>query len=184
MRGRAIRLLGCILLAALALPRLAAEEMPRAKRAHGRRETVLAGIDLPRWKLKDVEKLYGPPDHVDKTPTPPGFSEIEYVWEKPERNKLAVRTRSETGKPERLVEIDVWGEQPTGPLGKTGRGLALGDDLSTVEKTYGKRYEVLRPADPGPLALWFAWDEDFNLSLDFDGHRRVSHIQVSRNEDD
>jgi hypothetical protein len=166
------------------VPRLAADEIPEAKRARGRRETVLAGIDLARRKLADVEKLYGPPDHVDKTPTPPGYAETEYVWEQAGRNRLAVRTRSEGSGPERLVEIDVWGEKATGGLGRTGRGLALGGTRRRVEQVYGRRYEVLRPADQGRLALWFAWDEDFSLNLDFDEHQRINHIQVVRNEDD
>lgn len=175
------------LAAALAVmaPRLGADEIPRAKRARGRRETVLAGIDLARRKLADVEKLYGPPDHVDKTPTPPGYAETEYVWEHPGRNRLAVRTRSEGSRPEHLVEIDVWGEEPTGGLGRTGRGLTLGSSQARVEQLYGRRYEVLRAAEPGKrLALWFAWDEDFSLNLDFDENQRVNHIQVVRNEDD
>jgi hypothetical protein len=171
----------------LGLPRLAADEIPEAKRARGRREIVLAGIDLARWGLAPIakiEKLYGPPSHVDKTPTPPGYSETEYVWEKPGRNKLAVRTRSEGSGPERLVEVDVYGEKPTGRLGRTGRGLTLGCTMRCVEKLYGKRYEVLRPAGQGRLAVWLAWDEDFNLNLDFDEHQRINHIQVSRNEED
>ena len=171
-------------LLALGLQRLAADEIPEAKRAHGRRETVLAGIDLARWNLPRVEKLYGPPDHVDKTPTPPGYAETEYVWEKPGRNKLAVRTRSEGSGPERLVEVDIYGEKPTGRLGRTGRGLTLGCTMRCAEKLYGKRYEVLRPAGPGRLAVWFAWDEDFSLNLDFDEHQRINHIQVEKNEDD
>jgi hypothetical protein len=167
------------------LPRLAAEEMPREKRAHGRRETVLAGIDAARKSLADIKRLYGPPDVVDKTPTPPGYSEIEYRWERPGRNRLAVRTRNEEGEPERLVEIDVWGEKPTGRLGRTGRGLALGDTLRSVERIYGRRYEVLRPAGPGRrLAIWIAWDDDWNLHLDFDEHQRIDHIQVAKNEED
>ncbi|HZF11513.1 MAG TPA: hypothetical protein VFE33_22210 [Thermoanaerobaculia bacterium] len=174
-----------LLVVSLVLPRLLpAEEMPLEKRAHGKRETVLAGIDLARKTLADVQRLYGPPDHVDKTPTPPGFSEIEYVWERPGRNRLAVRTRNEEGEPERLVEIDVWGEKPTGRLGRTGRGLPLGCSLQCVEKIYGKRYEVLRAADHGRLAIWIAWDEDWSLNLDFDDHQRVNHIQVARNEED
>jgi hypothetical protein len=169
---------------AVAAPHLQADEIPEAKRARGRRETVLAGIDLARKKLADFEKLYGPPDHVDKTPTPPGFAETEYVWEPPGKNRLAVRTRSEKNGPERLVEIDVWGEEPTGALGRTGRGLTLGSPQSRVEAIYGRRYEVLRPATEGRLALWLAWDEDFSLNLDFDENQRVNHIQVVRNEDD
>ena len=178
-----ILLLFALLLSALALG-LSAEEMPQAKRAHGKRETVLGGIDLARKTLEDVKRLYGPPDHVDKTPTPPGFSEIEYVWERPGHNKLAVRTRNAENEPERLVEIDIWGEKPTGRLGRTGRGLPLGCTLRCVERIYGKHYEVLRPADRGRLAIWLAWDEDFNLTLDFDAHQRIHHIQVARNEED
>ncbi len=192
---KALRLL---LLATLALavvleimaPRLGADEIPEAKRARGRRETILAGIDLARRKLADVEKLYGPPDHVDKTPTPPGYAETEYVWEHPGRRsptspRLAVRTRSEGSRPEHLVEIDAWGEEPTGALGRTGRGLTLGSTQARVEQLYGRRYEVLRAAEEGKrLALWFAWDEDFSLNLDFDENQRVNHIQVVRNEDD
>jgi len=173
-----------LVLLATGLPRLAAEEMPEAKRARGKRETVLAGIDVARRTLKDVEKLYGPPDVVDKTPTPPGYSEIEYRWERPGRNKLAVRTRNAEGEPERLVEVDVWGEKPTGRLGRTGQGLTLGSTLRAVERIYGKRYVVLRPADQGRLALWIAWDDDWSFHLDFDEHQRINHIQVARNEEE
>lgn len=184
-RRRWLSLLAALVLAVLALAQLlVAEEMPKEKWAHGKRETVLAGIDLARRTLQDVKKLYGPPDHVDKTPTPPGYSEIEYTWERPGRNKLSVRTRNEEGEPEQLVEIDVFGEAPTGRLGRTGRGLALGCTMRCVEKLYGKRYEVLRPADPGRLAIWIAWDEDFSLTLDFDAQQRINHIQVSKNEEE
>jgi hypothetical protein len=180
-----------VLLAALAfcalaaLPRqLAGDEIPAEKRARGKRETILAGIDLAHRSLRDVKRLYGPPDKVDKTPTPPGFSEIEYTWERPGRNKLAVRTRNADGEPERLVEIDVWGSRPLGRTGRTGQGLTLGCSMDCVEKVYGRRYEVLRPAEEGNLAVWLAWDEDFNLTLDFDQHQRIDHLQISRNEDD
>jgi hypothetical protein len=165
-------------------PRLGADEIPEAKRARGRRETVLAGIDLSRRTLAGVEKLYGRPDVVDKTPTPPGYSEIEYRWERPGRNQLAVRTRNADGEPEHLVEIDVWGEKPTGRIGRTGQGLTLGSTLRAVERIYGKRYEVLRPAGQGRLALWIAWDDDWSLNLDFDEHQRVNHIQVEKNEEE
>ncbi|HEV7515184.1 MAG TPA: hypothetical protein VGR07_02685 [Thermoanaerobaculia bacterium] len=183
MRPLGLRLLVCAALA-LAVARLAADEIPEEKRARGKRETVLAGIDIAQRTLADVKKLYGPPDHIDKTPTPPGYSEIEYVWEKPGRNRLAVRTRNADGEPERLVEIDVWGEKPTGRLGRTGQGLTLGRTMRSVERIYGKRYEVLRPADQGRLAVWLAWDEDWSLNLDFDEHQRINHIQVVKNEEE
>jgi hypothetical protein len=193
LRPLPLRLLVCAALGlglalTLGAPRLGADEIPEAKRARGRRETVLAGIDIARLQkapIAKIKKLYGAPDVVDKTPTPPGYSEIEYRWERPGRNKLAVRTRNEDGEPEHLVEIDVWGEKPTGRLGRTGQGLTLGSTLRSVERIYGKRYEVLRPGDKGRrLALWIAWDEDWSLNLDFDEHQRINHIQVVKNEDD
>jgi hypothetical protein len=188
MRPLGLRRLVCAMLGlamALAVIRLGADEIPEAKRARGKRETVLAGVDIARRTLVDIKRLYGAPDIVDKTPTPPGYSEIEYRWERPGRNKLAVRTRNADGEPEHLVEIDVWGEKPTGRLGRTGQGLTLGSTLRAVERIYGKRYEVLRPADPGRrLAIWIAWDEDWSLNLDFDEQQRINHIQVVKNEDD
>ena len=71
------------------------------------------------------------------------------------------------------MEIDVWGQKATGGsdrlgrlgrLGRTGRGLTLGGTRRRVEQVYGRRYQVLRPADKGRLALWLAWDEDFSLN--------------------
>ena len=67
--------------------------------------------------------------------------------------------------------VDVWGAG-VGSIGKTGRGLALGDGISRVMQLYGPRFQK----DPHSITL--QWKDETTLVLDLDEKGRIIHIQL------
>jgi hypothetical protein len=129
-----------ILMLILAGP-TAADHLPEKLLATGQPEKILAAINLEKTKFDDVVRMYGPPTREVKVPNNPAWT--GYVWETA-RAKLEVSVnRGPAG--DAIGDVYIEGTD-SGPMGSTGRGLRLGDDMRTLKRIYGSRFEVSHPS--------------------------------------
>jgi hypothetical protein len=117
---------------------------------HPHSETVLSGIDVSRTNgqgaIEILVRALGQPtrqeiDAQDKRVH-------HYYWEG-DGPWLRVTEMSATDKPTdllppRITSVDVWGAHPSGNVGVTGAGLALGATLNDARRIYpfGFKYEA------------------------------------------
>ena len=114
-----------------------ADHLATKDQAKGKPEKVLAGINLDRSKIADVIKLYGKPSNVTKEPSIPNVVDTShYYWMKGSA-KLHVVVYGNY-----IALIEVEGSPGAGQIGRTGRGLKIGDDLADVRRIYGPKYKV------------------------------------------
>jgi hypothetical protein len=129
-----------ILMLILAVP-TAADHLPDKLLASGKPEKILAAINLEKTKLDDVVRMYGPPTREVKVPNNPSWT--GYVWETT-RAKLEVSVnRGPAG--HAIGDVYIEGTD-SGPMGSTGRGLRLGDEMHTLKRIYGSRFELSHPS--------------------------------------
>ena len=155
------------------------DHFPASKLALGNPEHVLGGVDVYSDKIASVIARLGKPAKTDSTTSPDyprGSGERSYEW-RSEGVRLRVgteyRTDQQTG---RVIEsapmvVDVWGSGG-GRLAKTGRGLALGDQIATAKSAYGSRYER------DSHSITFQWKDETTLVMDLDDSGRVVHMQL------
>ena len=126
---------------------------------HLHSETVLSGIDVSNTNgpraLETLVKTLGQPtrqeiDAQDKRVR-------HYYWEG-DGPRLTVTEMTATDKPTgslpRITSVEVWGTHPSGDIGVTGAGLALGATLSDTRRIYpfGFKYAA---TGLGPTARMF-----------------------------
>lgn len=142
----------------------------RVQYARGKPDTVLSGIDVcntPMWKV--FAKL-GKPDRIEH----PG-NEPDFIWEQG-GVKLIV---SEYAYLEGLVPnfVQVSGKAPVGPIGRTGRGLALGASLADIRQIYGRHFPV--DVYRGVRHVSVLWkDSGDALYITLDKNNRVDRIEL------
>jgi len=160
-----------------------ADHLPEKLRSKGTPETTLAGINLKTTKLNDVISMYGPPTREKIAKNNPYW--IGYVWELPQ-TKLEV---SVDHGPNGTQIHDVYIEgRGNGHVVTSGSGLAIGDNINTIERIYGriyqrrtlgkniseKRTEFTGVTDANQR-ITFQWSsEEFTLSLGLDSNGNVS----------
>ncbi|MBZ5696846.1 MAG: hypothetical protein LAN36_15980 [Acidobacteriia bacterium] len=170
------------------------------QRARGKVESLLCGINVNWTPIARVLEKYGKPiklpDYPNESPNPPGGGERKYEWDFESGITMVVYTMysdKPTGTPqdpfpagEYAYAVDVKGSSPRGELGRTGRGLALGDTLDRVKRIYGPRfllgqntltrfnYVVIQWIDPRTRK-----EDDTTMDIDFDSHGRISHIELA-----
>lgn len=119
-------------------------------------ETVLSGIDVSRTNgqraLEALVKALGQP--IRQQIDPQDKHVRHYYWEG-DGPWLRITEETLMGKPTdlfppRITSVEVWGTYPSGNIGVTGAGLALGATLSDARRIYpfGFKYEAasLRPS--------------------------------------
>lgn len=82
--------------------------------------------------------------------------------------------------------VEVWGERAQGSIGRTGRGLALGDSMAKMKRLYELRCECGRYVSGtgdqdthGERYEYYAqyqWGEKVKLDIDADAEGRIVHI--------
>jgi len=128
-----------------AMPLTPGDELPDRLLAHGKQECALAGINVISSTVERAEASLGKPTSEEVTfPEQKGIAgEKTYVWRK---SDVVVTLKTEFIHDPRLKGR--FGESPelvtvegsNGAIGRTGRGLKLGDRLSETEKTYGSGF--------------------------------------------
>jgi hypothetical protein len=126
-----------LLLTSLVSTSALADHLPERLLANGKPEVVLAGVDLERAGIDDVIRLYGPPSRKLKFLNNPAWT--GYIWEA-RRAKLEIGINSGPNG-DRITDVYVQGTD-RGPMGTTGRGLKLGDELTELKRLYGDHFQV------------------------------------------
>jgi hypothetical protein len=147
IRAKKFARLGLVSFAVLLviMPLISGDELPDNLLAHGRQERLLAGMDVLSATVAQAEEWLGKPTQEQVTdPEQKGIAgEKTYVWEKP-LVKVTLKTgflhdaRVKGRYAESPEVITVEGSD--GSIGRTGRGLKLGDKFSQVEKLYGHKF--------------------------------------------
>jgi len=129
---------------------------------------------LLRQDRKAVEAALGKPFHQDKRPN--NITAYAYHLNGLKGNYLVVFVYEEKRSiyNNKILEIELTGEEPSGPTGFFG--LALGDSTEKVESVLGKPTEV-RHEDDVNVDLWDFKNE--NYSLEFTPSQRLYSIQIN-----
>jgi hypothetical protein len=115
------------------------DRLPKSKLAQGKEETKLAGVKVYETSIQQVLHRFGKPTQQREVfpATQDVAGERQYMWRK--RNvTLTIETQFLPKSGEYVSSIIVEGTD--GTLGKTGRGLRLGDDYRAVRRIYGDHY--------------------------------------------
>ncbi|MGA3371384.1 MAG: hypothetical protein ABSC48_06430 [Terracidiphilus sp.] len=122
------------------------DELPASKLARGTAEHLLAGIDIFKTSVGEATKRLGEPTRVRETypATEKIAGDREYVWEKP---GVTVELRTEFFRSSELQKSDgeftsvITVTGTNGAVGRTGRGLKLGDPINAIARIYGNRFD-------------------------------------------
>lgn len=156
-----------------------ADHLPPNQQARGNPEKRLAGIHLERHKLTDVIRMYGKPSKVSKQPGPPDISLTDYYWRtgKGQLHVLMDRSYGLT----RIGWVEV--EGAIGPVGQTGAGLKIGDDLADLRRIYGPRYKVRNIPNLKIHDVMVQWSkEEFSLVAELDRKGKIKKLSLSAPE--
>jgi hypothetical protein len=132
---QALVIVGC------AVPGVAGEHLPDSQIAIDSEDSVLAGINVNSTSLEQVLKTFGKPAEMrDETPATEGVpGSRTYVWRK--RSLVLTLGTFVHGKPnlpDLIFYVSVAGTDSA--IGKTGRGLKLGERNIDINKCYGNRF--------------------------------------------
>ena len=182
--------------------RCRADHLDRIHHALGAAEVLLSGVHInsPRHGvINEVGVYIEPMAAVLKSLGKPikiieeNNCESSYIWV-----VEAVRTEVSSGcvfqrlltkdvmRTHGAYAVDVWGTQALGRMGTTGKGLALGDSWSKVQKIYGTRCNCGRYTTGAgaqnthglKYAVYarYLWKNGIELDLDADKDGRVVHM--------
>jgi hypothetical protein len=119
-----------------------ADHLPPKLQAKGKPEKTVASIHLDRITLKGVIKVYGKPERIIKQNVNDLAESIyDYYWKRA-GVLLIITAHPEPGtrKGWYVYSIAVEGSDPRSRMGRTGKGLKLGDSKTAIKKIYGARY--------------------------------------------
>lgn len=174
-RGRQIF---CRLLVLCLFPTvLSADHLSNSKLERGKDELVLAGIEIYRTPMSAIIRRLGNPT-IQKEDSPASKDVIgqrRYIWKKP---NITIRVETDfSNEPilkgsARELPADVIVDGTDGTLGKTGRGLKLGDPYTSIERTYGSRY-----ARQGHR-ITVQWETTTALEIGWNSKGLIDHIAL------
>jgi hypothetical protein len=75
-----------------------------------------------------------------------------------------------------VSHVSVWGTKPEGKLGRTGKGLALGDSINRLRVLYGSRYIERQAKDVH--TVFIEWRDTTGLEIEFDKQGRINHMTL------
>jgi len=143
-------------------------------------ETVLSGVDVRNNSIQQVIEKLGEPSHVTvkpRTERDPTFRIYEWETKTCWIRLIALNERGPQDPP--IRSVDVWGTHPHAEIGRTGRGLKLGDLISDAEGIY--RLVYFGATIPNDRSSWAAF-QDYgvpSLTIDFDKDGRVNHMRLT-----
>lgn len=173
--GRTFKLLRlCLSLISVALflaPGARADHLPEDLLAKGRPEKSLAGIHLERSRLSGIVRAHGEPSRVEGD---------DYYWEKDGWTLHMVLYRGHTIKNgEYIALIEVEGTKAPRGMDKTGRGLRLGDTISSIRRIYGRRFEERKIPKLGIHDVTVQWRrEEVSLVARLDQQGRIRNLRL------
>ncbi len=130
-------------------------------------ETELCGVEIGKVPIDRIYAKFGKPSA--NMPIPDGQ---EYEWRFGAVRMLVVASsRSKSGNPD---YIDVSGKRATKSIGRTGRGLALGDNLTRVRELYGTKY-----LEPSKSEILFEFTNGNKLTIRFDRNGRINYMELT-----
>jgi hypothetical protein len=171
-----------------------ADHLPANLLAKGKRDTVLAGIDLASSNPDEVRRKFGPPTKTVKAPNNPGWT--GYLWQ---ASNTLLEVEVTKGKTRDYVDtvtvVRRNGETPTSvwtiPPPMTGRGLKLGDTIAELTMVYGSKFKFSKqakvPVDTDPFlavagseTAVVQWAQlEFTLTAGFDEHGQIIALRLS-----
>jgi hypothetical protein len=154
------------------------QHVPDVKVVHGKGEHVLAGIDVDRNSIEEVLKRFGKPtrQEQDSAPSEGITAQRRYVWDEANVRVEVVTAFSiepvfTGGRREVVTDVTVDGRN--GEIGRTGRGLKLGDSYTRVAALYGNRFER------NGRKLTIEWDSGASLFVEWNKQNLVTHIELA-----
>lgn len=153
-----------------------ADHLRDSEIARGKADTVLCGVDVYATPLKQVVAELGPPTKGDTTlSTIDQAGGVDYEWQ---AKGLRIELGAWNAKSESVpYSVEVWGTKPVRKLGRTGRGLSLGDTQKDVLRIYGNRLFVTKLAD-GAKYMIIQWRDDTTLYLTFNLQGQINHMHL------
>jgi len=159
-----------------------ADHLPDNLLARGRPETRLARINLKDVKLADIIRRYGKPNRVKawESDRPDFSSSYDYRWLRPGLKLHVVVERLPRKDPDwevvTLVEVS---SGTSRKVGRTGRGLKLGDTLSDLKRLYGFRFHERNIPKLKLHHVMIQWRrEEYSLVATLDRHNRISGLTL------
>ena len=156
-----------------------ADHLPTKQQARGKPETRLAGIDLRRDKLAEVLARYGPPTKTKawEQDNPKVSNSYDYYWNSQGITLKIVVERLPNL--EYLTLIDVTGPRTRNRIGRTGRGLSLGDSLRDFHRFYGSRTKVRNISKFDIHDVMVQWHrEEYSLVATLDRNNRITRLTL------
>jgi hypothetical protein len=160
-----------------------ADELPDNLQARGKPETRLARIDLKNIKLAGIIRRYGRPNRMKawESDRPDFSSSYEYDWLRPRLKLHVVVERSPHGKDPNweyvsLVEVR---SGTSRQVGRTGKGLKLGDTFRDLKRIYGFRLKVRNIPKLKIHDVMIQWrQEGYSLVATLDRHNRITGLTL------
>jgi hypothetical protein len=154
--------------------------------AQGKPETKLAGINLRNATLADIVRRYGPPTKVQGVEEhDPGIaSSFDYYWIKSGMHLHILVERFPNKLPDwqyvSLIEVN---SSTVNRIGRTGRGLKLGDSLDDLKRIYGPRYYVRNISKFKIHDVMIQWRrEEYSLVATLDQNNRITKLSLAAPE--
>ncbi len=145
-------------------------------------ETLLSGVDVRTGTIGDLIQELGKPRHFtvshNNELTHVVFVDGTYEWQT-KNWRLRIRVRDELNSA-RITQVDVWGRRSDAHIGKTGRGLELGDTISDARRIYGLRSYFGTTLPEVDRQIWAPSPGVCNpiLGIDFNEHGNVNHMSL------
>jgi len=164
-----------------------ADHLPTNILARGKPETKLAGISLTeRNKLADVIKLYGRPTKVKtwKSDNPDVSTSYDYYWIRASLHLHVLVERLPRKIPNwEYVSFIAVDSGTSRKIGRTGKGLRIGDYLRDLKRIYGHRLKIrdipkLRIHDV--MIQWHS--EEYSLVATLDRRNKITGLGLSAPE--
>jgi hypothetical protein len=156
-----------------------ADHLADRLKASGKPEMTLAGIRLTeRTRLKDVIRLYGKPTRMKAwESSDPGFSSsYDYYWVKRALNLRVVVERLPGLESVGSIEVN---EGTGGKIGRTGKGLRIGQSLNDLRRLYGHRYSLRDIPKLKIHDVMLQWrHKEYSLVATLDRHNRITGLSL------
>jgi hypothetical protein len=123
------------------LPNMKADHVPNSQMATGSEDSMLAGVDVNKDPIERILKSFGKPASIrEDTPATEGVHGTRtYLWKKPHVIvTLGTFFSDKPDLPDVPFYVSVYGTD--GSLGRTGRGLKLGDAYGDILHHYGNHF--------------------------------------------
>jgi hypothetical protein len=132
-------------------------------------ETTLAGIELGRTTIADIEKMYGKANVVQSA----GETTL-FQWQRLTVT-LTVATQFDSKNPSNpsgtVISVAIQGQGDNKEISRTGKGLKLGAKASDIRKVYG-----VQETQPSTTVTW---PNGTTLLIRIDDKSRVDRLELT-----